>query len=86
MVGIKPEDVVHTGGGFRQQDHGGRAVAIPGAAREEGERAGSDAGDRNDEHYIGGARPAIQGRVKVGFGKGCVTAMDMFVPLRQRPA
>ena len=36
--------------------------------------------DRETEHYIGGARPAVHGRVKVGFAKdGRITALDMFV-------
>jgi CO/xanthine dehydrogenase Mo-binding subunit len=36
--------------------------------------------DRETEHYIGGARPAMHGRLKVGFAKdGRVTALDMFV-------
>ena len=34
---------------------------------------------RDDEHYIGGARPSILGRMKVGFSKeGRVTALDMY--------
>jgi xanthine dehydrogenase molybdenum-binding subunit len=36
--------------------------------------------DRETEHFIGGARPAMHGRLKVGFAKdGRVTAIDMFV-------
>ena len=36
--------------------------------------------DRETEHYIGGARPAVHGRLKVGFAKdGRITALDMFV-------
>ena len=35
---------------------------------------------REDEHYIGRARPALHARVKVGFRKdGRITALDMFV-------
>ena len=35
---------------------------------------------RDEEHYIGGARPALHGRVKVGFAKdGRITALDLFV-------
>ena len=35
---------------------------------------------REEEQYIGGARPAVHGRVKAGFGKdGRITALDMFV-------
>ena len=36
--------------------------------------------DRETEHYIGGARPAVHGRIKAGFAKdGRITALDMFV-------
>ena len=35
---------------------------------------------REEEHYIGRARPAMHGRVKVGFTKdGRITALDMFI-------
>ena len=35
---------------------------------------------REEEHYIGGARPAFHGRVKAGFAKdGKLTALDLFV-------
>jgi CO/xanthine dehydrogenase Mo-binding subunit len=34
---------------------------------------------REEEHYIGRARPSVMGRVKVGFAKdGRITAIDMF--------
>jgi xanthine dehydrogenase molybdenum-binding subunit len=35
---------------------------------------------REEEHYIGRARPSLHGRMKVGFTKeGQITAVDMFV-------
>ena len=41
---------------------------------------------REEEHYIGGARPALHGRVKVGFAKdGRITALDMFVVAENGP-
>ena len=40
---------------------------------------------REEEHYIGRARPSLHGRLKVGFTKeGRITAIDMFVVMRQR--
>ena len=40
---------------------------------------------REEEHFIGRARPSIQGRMKVGFSKeGRITALDMFVVSQQR--
>ena len=41
---------------------------------------------REEEHFIGRARPSIQGRLKVGFTKeGKITAVDMFVILDNGP-
>ena len=35
---------------------------------------------RREEHFIGRARPGIQGRIKIGFrNDGRVTAIDMFL-------
>ena len=84
VVGIKPEDVVviseYTGGGFGSKITADVYVAIPALLAKKANAPVLMRVTRNDEHYIGGARPAIQGRVKVGFSKeGRVTAMDMFV-------
>ena len=41
---------------------------------------------REDEHYIGRARPALHSRVKVGFRKdGRITAIDGFVVVDNGP-
>ena len=41
---------------------------------------------REEEHGIGGARPAMHGRMKVGFTKeGRVTALDMFTVVEGGP-
>jgi xanthine dehydrogenase molybdenum-binding subunit len=41
---------------------------------------------REEEHYIGRARPSLHGRLKVGFTKeGKVTAIDMFVVMDNGP-
>ena len=41
---------------------------------------------REEEHYIGRARPSLHGRLKVGFTKeGKVTAVDMFVVMDNGP-
>ena len=41
---------------------------------------------REDEHFIGGYRPAVQGRVKAGFDKdGKLLAVDMFVICENGP-
>src|SRR5207248_4915288 len=41
---------------------------------------------REEEHYIGRARPSLHGRMKVGFTKeGKITAIDMFVVMDNGP-
>jgi xanthine dehydrogenase molybdenum-binding subunit len=41
---------------------------------------------REEEHYIGRARPSLHGRIKVGFAKdGRITAIDMFVVMDNGP-
>jgi CO/xanthine dehydrogenase Mo-binding subunit len=41
---------------------------------------------REEEHYIGRARPSLHGRLKVGFTKeGKITAIDMFVVMDNGP-
>jgi CO/xanthine dehydrogenase Mo-binding subunit len=41
---------------------------------------------REEEHFIGRARPALHGRLKVGFTKeGKITAVDMFVVMDNGP-
>ena len=84
LVGIKPEEVVviseYTGGGFGSKITADVYTAIPALLSKKANAPVLMRVTRNDEHYIGGARPAFQGRVKMGFAKdGRVTAMDMFV-------
>lgn len=41
---------------------------------------------RDEEHSIGGARPSLHGRAKIGFAKdGRITALDLFVIADQGP-
>ena len=41
---------------------------------------------REEEHFIGRARPGFHGRMKVGFAKdGRITALDMFVICNNGP-
>lgn len=84
LVGIKPDDVVviseYTGGGFGSKITADVYVAIPALLSKKANAPVLMRVTRNDEHYIGGARPAFQGRVKAGFAKdGRLTALDMFV-------
>ena len=85
-VGIEPTDVVliseYTGGGFGSKIPGAIAMAIPALLSKKANAPVMMRITREDEHYIGRARPALHSRVKVGFAKdGRITALDL---LRRR--
>ena len=80
-VGIKPEEVVviseYTGGGFGSKGSGTVFVVVPALlARKTGLPVMMRI-TREEEQYIGRARPALHSRVKIGFRKdGRITALD----------
>jgi xanthine dehydrogenase molybdenum-binding subunit len=81
---VDPKDVVliseYTGGGFGSKATGTITSIIPALLSKKLNAPVMMRIDRETEHYIGGARPAIHGRLKVGFAKdGRITAVDMFV-------
>jgi len=81
---LDPKDVVliseYTGGGFGSKATGTITSVIPALLSKKLSAPVMMRIDRETEHYIGGARPAVHGRLKVGFAKdGRVTALDMFV-------
>ena len=70
----------YTGGGFGSKATGTITNVIPALLSKKLGAPVMLRIDRETEHYIGGARPAIHGRLKVGFTKeGSITAVDMFV-------
>jgi len=70
----------YTGGGFGSKATGTINAMIPALLSKKLSAPVMLRVDRETEHYIGGARPAMHGRVKVGFAKdGRITALDMFV-------
>jgi CO/xanthine dehydrogenase Mo-binding subunit len=70
----------YTGGGFGSKATGTITNVIPALLSKKLGAPVMMRIDRETEHYIGGARPAIHGRLKVGFAKdGRITALDMFV-------
>jgi xanthine dehydrogenase molybdenum-binding subunit len=84
LVGIAPSDVVvvseYTGGGFGSKITSDVSVAIPALLARKANAPVMMRVSRDDEHYMGGARPAMIGRVKAGFAKdGRLTALDLFV-------
>src|SRR6516164_48694 len=70
----------YTGGGFGSKATGTITAVIPALLSKRLNAPVMMRIDRETEHYIGGARPAMHGRLKVGFAKdGRITALDMFV-------
>jgi CO/xanthine dehydrogenase Mo-binding subunit len=81
-VGVPPEDVVvvseYTGGGFGSKITGAISLMIPALLAKKANAPVMMRITREEEHYIGRARPGVRGRMKVGFAKdGSITALDM---------
>ena len=81
---IEPTDIVviseYTGGGFGSKATGTLQSIIPALLAKKANAPVQMRVSREDEHFIGGYRPAVHGRVKAGFGKdGRLLALDMFV-------
>jgi xanthine dehydrogenase molybdenum-binding subunit len=80
-VGIEPENVVmiseYTGGGFGSKIPGSQSMAIPAFLSRMANAPVMMRIAREEEHYIGRARPGLHSRVKVGFRKdGRILAID----------
>jgi CO/xanthine dehydrogenase Mo-binding subunit len=87
---LEPTDVVlisnYTGGGFGSKATGTLTSVIPALLSKKANAPVQMRISRDDEHYIGGARPSILGRMKVGFSKeGRVTAVDMYAICENGP-
>ena len=69
----------YTGGGFGSKIPGSVFMAIPALLSKKANAPVMMRITREEEHFIGRARPGILARVKVGFRKdGRITAIDMF--------
>jgi xanthine dehydrogenase molybdenum-binding subunit len=89
-VGIPPAQVVmiseYTGGGFGSKIPGAISMAIPALLSKKANAPVMMRITREDEHFIGRARPGILARVKVGFRKdGRITAIDMYTVMDNGP-
>lgn len=70
----------YTGGGFGSKATGYIFAIIPALLAKKANAPVMMRISREEEHFIGRARPGFQGRMKVGFDKsGKITALDMFV-------
>jgi CO/xanthine dehydrogenase Mo-binding subunit len=83
-LNIDPDKVVfiseYTGGGFGSKTTGGVSMIIPALLAKKTNAPVMMRISREEELYIGRARPGFQGRMRVGFSKeGRITALDMFV-------
>jgi CO/xanthine dehydrogenase Mo-binding subunit len=80
-LGVEPTDVVlvseYTGGGFGSKIPGSLNMIIPALLSKKANAPVMLRISREEEHYIGRARPALHSRVKVGFRKdGKILAID----------
>jgi xanthine dehydrogenase molybdenum-binding subunit len=70
----------YTGGGFGSKATGTITAIIPALLSKKLNAPVMMRIDRETEHFIGGARPAVHGRIRAGFAAdGRLTALDMFV-------
>jgi len=70
----------YTGGGFGSKITGGVSMIIPALLSKKANAPVMMRISREEETFIGRARPGFQGRMKVGFSKeGRILAVDMFV-------
>ena len=70
----------YTGGGFGSKVTAGISLVIPALLSKKANAPVMMRITREEEHYIGRARPGFVGRMKVGFSReGRITALDMFV-------
>jgi xanthine dehydrogenase molybdenum-binding subunit len=81
-VNVPPENVVvvseYTGGGFGSKITGAISLMIPVLLAKKANAPVMMRITREEEHYIGRARPGVRGRMKIGFAKdGRITALDM---------
>jgi xanthine dehydrogenase molybdenum-binding subunit len=89
-LNISPDNVVfiseYTGGGFGSKITGGVSMIIPALLAKKTNTPVMMRISREEETFIGRARPSFQGRMKVGFSKeGRITALDMFVVCNNGP-
>ena len=89
-VGIDRENVViiseYTGGGFGSKGSSSVFTAVAALLSKKANAPVMMRITRDDEYYIGRARPALHSRVKIGFRKdGRITALDGFVIVDNGP-
>jgi CO/xanthine dehydrogenase Mo-binding subunit len=89
-LSLEPQNVVviaeYCGGGYGAKGTGTVTDIIPALLAKKTGTPVQMRISREEEHGIGGARPALHGRMKVGFTKeGRITAIDMFTVVEGGP-
>lgn len=89
-LNIEPEKVVfvseYTGGGFGSKITGAISLVIPALLAKKCNAPVMMRLSREEETFIGRARPSMMGRAKVGFAKdGRIVALDMFSLINTGP-
>ncbi|HTY82804.1 MAG TPA: xanthine dehydrogenase family protein molybdopterin-binding subunit [Silvibacterium sp.] len=89
-LNMDPSQIVliseYTGGGFGSKATGYIFAIIPALLSKKTNLPVMMRISREEEHFIGRARPGFQGRMKVGFAKdGRITGLDMFVICNNGP-
>ncbi len=89
-LNIDPDKVVfiseYTGGGFGSKITGAISLIIPALLSKKCNAPVMMRLSREEETFIGRARPSLTGRAKVGFGKdGRIVALDMFALINTGP-
>jgi xanthine dehydrogenase molybdenum-binding subunit len=89
-LNMDPNQIVliseYTGGGFGSKATGYIFAIIPALLSKKANAPVMMRISREEEHYIGRARPGFQGRMKVGFAKdGRITALDMYAICNNGP-
>ena len=89
-LNMDPNQIVliseYTGGGFGSKATGYIFAIIPALLSKKANAPVMMRISREEEHFIGRARPGFQGRMKVGFSKdGKITALDMYAICNNGP-
>ena len=89
-LGMEANDVVviseYTGGGFGSKVTSGMILVVPALLAKKANAPVMLRITREEEHFIGRARPSQTGRIKVGFSKeGRILAADMFIVVDNGP-
>ncbi len=83
-LGVDADKIVfvseYTGGGYGSKGTAGISLVIPAILSRMAQAPVMMRVSREEEHFIGRARPRLYGRLKVGFSReGRILALDMFV-------